>query len=271
MKNFVQNFMILSVVTSLCACSAPRFPTLIQENQQAQTEKDTNIQATQFNSFVEQKVSIYREQYQQLKNDCQKLFGNNSIKQEDIKNLEQKISVLTDALGYSLNDKRSTDKDKAALRSLRRDCNNLLVKIRQKNNQSISTSAAPQTNTPNEFDAVSVTIPSLSQSTPLFGTKSSLEGENLLNSGKKPALVIKAATEYETALSTIVKATTNAQNQTTIDIINVTTPQEASQTSQLAYAIYKEIISMGMDEDKVSLTQKTDSSIKESAILIYTH
>lgn len=272
MKNFVQNLMILSAITSLCACSAPRFPTLIQENQQAQAEKDNNIQTTQFNSFIEQKVSIYREQYQQIKNDYQKLsLQNNKDNQEDIKNLEQKISVLTDALGYSLNDKRATNEDKTALRSLRRDCNNLLAKIKQKNNLTANTAAAPQADTSNQSDILPTTTAFSAQSAaPLFGTKASLEGENLLTSGKKPALVIKAATEYETALSTIVKATANAQNQTAIDIINLTTPQESSQTSQLAYAIYKEIISMGMDEGKVSLTQKTDSSINESAILIYT-
>lgn len=271
MKTFVQNLMILSTITSLCACSAPRFPALIQDNQQAQTEKDNNIQNSQFNSFIEQKVSIYREQYQQIKNDYHKLSRKNKIdNQEDIKNLEQKISILTDALGYSLNDKRATNEDKVALRSLRRDCNNLLAKIKQKNNQTSSTAATPQTNTSNQSDTIAAATPPLTKSAPLFGTKASLEGENLLTSGKKPTLVIKAATEYETALSTIVKATANAQNQTAIDIINLTTPQEASQTAQLAYAIYKEIISMGMDEDKVSLTQKTDSSIKESAILIYT-
>ena len=267
MKKHIQNLIVLSTLTLLCACGAPRFPKLLQENQKTQTEKNANIKAAKFDSFVEQKISIYHEQYQQIKNSYQKLSHNNNLNQEDIKNLEQKISVLKDALNYSLNEKSATAENKVLLKSLLEDCDNLLIKIKQESNTQASNS--PLNDIQNK--TASKETPFYSQSSiPLFGVKASLEGENLLTSGKKPALVIKAATEYETALSTIVKATANAQNQTTIDIINLTTPQEAPQTAQLAYAIYKEIISMGMDEDKVSLTQKTDSSINESAILIYT-
>ncbi len=268
MKNFVQQLIACISVITLCSCSTPRFPTLLQENQQTQTEQENGIQGAKFNSFVEQKTVIYREQYQQIKSSYKKIAENNSLKEQDnIKNLEQKISVLTDAINYSLNDKRATNKDKSELKLLSKQCSDLLSTIRQEKTPDSITTA--QT-TPHTTTSYAEKEPAISPNTPLFGTKANLEGEKLLSSGKKPALVIKAATEYETALNTIVKATANSQNQMGIDIINLTTPQEASQTAQFAYAVYKEIILMGMDEDKVTLSQKTDATIKESAILVYT-
>lgn len=267
MRFLFLNLATLSTLLFLCGCSITRFPTLLQENKQAQTENETTTQTAAFNSFIEQKIAIYRQQYQQLQADYQKITRNRTTdNSKEIKNLEQNISVLTDAVNYSLHDKRATAKDKSILKTLQKNCTNLLTTIKKE------TENSPTSSTTTASLPLTDKNPSLSlQSSPLFGTKASPEGENLLTSGKKPALVIKAATEYETALSTVIKAAINTQTQTDIDIINLTTPQEAAQTSQMAYKIYKEIISMGADENGVNLSQRIDGTLTESSILIYTH
>ena len=271
MKNFEKKFLALTFILALSACGTPRYPTLVQKTESTEKGQNFTAKEAKFNSFIEQKISIYQEQYNDLSQNYQRLVKNKKNENFDkqAQDLEQKISVLKDAINYSVRESGISAQDKKQLRELLAKSDRLLnntKKTVEKNLQSTDTTVEQAQQAQAQTDRMH----DLTPQQPLFGNKTSIEGENLLNSNKKPALTIKAATEYESALSTVIKAASNNQTLTAIEIINLTTPQDATQTGSLAYKIYKEIIELGAPEDKVSLSQKIDGELKESAILIYT-